>query len=68
MLTYTTNVSRNKKEEERKLEYVWKQTKIGRFEVLTAVAVKSSIFWDITPCGLLKVNRLSLNYTALYRK
>jgi hypothetical protein len=28
------------------------------FEVLTAVVMKSSIFWDITPCSPLKVNRL----------
>jgi hypothetical protein len=28
------------------------------FEVLTAVAMKSIIFWDITPCSPLKVNRL----------
>jgi hypothetical protein len=27
------------------------------FEVLTVVVMKSSIFWDITPCSLLKVNR-----------
>jgi hypothetical protein len=26
-------------------------------EVLTAVVIKSAIFWDITPCSLLKVNR-----------
>jgi hypothetical protein len=26
------------------------------FEVLTDVVMKSSIFWDITPCGSLKVN------------
>jgi hypothetical protein len=26
------------------------------FEVLTAVVMKSTIFWDITPCSLLKVN------------
>jgi hypothetical protein len=26
-------------------------------EVLTAVDVKSSVFWDIPPCGPLKVNR-----------
>jgi hypothetical protein len=26
-------------------------------EVLTVVVVKSSIFWDITPCSALKVNR-----------
>jgi hypothetical protein len=27
------------------------------FEVLTAVVVESSIFWDITPCSQLKVNQ-----------
>jgi hypothetical protein len=27
------------------------------FEVLTAVVMKSYIFWDITPCIPLKVNR-----------
>jgi hypothetical protein len=27
------------------------------FEVLTAVVMICSIFWDITSCGLLKVNR-----------
>jgi hypothetical protein len=27
-------------------------------EVLIAVDMKSSVFWDITLCGLLKVNRL----------
>jgi hypothetical protein len=28
--------------------------KIG-FEVLTALDMKSSVFWDITPCSLVKV-------------
>jgi hypothetical protein len=27
------------------------------FEVLTAVVMKNSIFWDMAPCGPLKVNR-----------
>jgi hypothetical protein len=27
------------------------------FEVFTPVVMKSFIFWDITPCSLLKVNR-----------
>jgi hypothetical protein len=27
------------------------------FDILTSVVVKSSIFWDITPCSPLKVNR-----------
>jgi hypothetical protein len=30
---------------------------IVKFEVLAVVFMKSSIFWDITPCGLLKVNQ-----------
>jgi hypothetical protein len=28
-----------------------------RFEDLTAMVIKSTIFWDITPCSLFKVNR-----------
>jgi hypothetical protein len=41
----------------------WKQHRLRkrktlrRFEVLTAVVKKSSVFWDITPCSPLKVNR-----------
>jgi hypothetical protein len=27
------------------------------FEVLTAVVVRGSVFWDMTPCTPLKVNR-----------
>jgi hypothetical protein len=27
------------------------------FEVLTSVTMKSSVFWDITPCSLVKVSR-----------
>jgi hypothetical protein len=27
------------------------------FEVLTAVVMKSAIFWDITPCTPLSINR-----------
>jgi hypothetical protein len=34
------------------------------FEVLTPVVMKNSIFWDITPCSLLKVNRL---FGGIYR-
>jgi hypothetical protein len=30
---------------------------LAGFEVLTAVVTKSTIFWDITPCSPLKVNR-----------
>jgi hypothetical protein len=34
---------------------IWKYKHVG-FEFLTAVVMKSSIIWDITPCILLKVN------------
>jgi hypothetical protein len=30
------------------------------FEVLTAVVMKSSIFWDITPCSQLKASHKAL--------
>jgi hypothetical protein len=35
---------------------LWDNSAFVRFEVLTAVVMKSSVFWDITPCSLLKVN------------
>jgi hypothetical protein len=35
------------------------------YEVLTAVVMKSTIFWDITPCDPLKVNRHF--WTPLFR-
>jgi hypothetical protein len=38
-----------------KLPSEFSDTVVG-FEVLTAVVMKSSIFWDITPCSLLKIN------------
>jgi hypothetical protein len=34
------------------------------FKVLTAVVVKSSIYWDIMACSLLKVNDVPENYAA----
>jgi hypothetical protein len=36
------------------------------FEVLTAVAMKCTIFWDITPCSPLKVNRCFGGTLRLY--
>jgi hypothetical protein len=36
------------------------------FEVLTAVVMKSTIFWNITPCSPLKVNRRALLSTCFY--
>jgi hypothetical protein len=36
------------------------------FEVLTAVVMKSSISWDITLCGILKVNRYFRRTCRLY--
>jgi hypothetical protein len=39
----------NVEEEEKLLDFLG-------FEVFTAVAMKSTIFWDITPCSPLKVD------------
>jgi hypothetical protein len=38
------------------LDFVVEKNFVG-FEVLTAVVMRSSIFWNITPCSPLKVNR-----------
>jgi hypothetical protein len=35
---------------------IWILGKYVGFEVLTVVVMKSTIFWDITPCSPLKVN------------
>jgi hypothetical protein len=37
---------------------------VAGFEVLTAVVMKSTIFWDITPCSPLKVNQ---RFGGIYR-
>jgi hypothetical protein len=44
--------------ENKKFSYIFSSTKsfIAVFEVLTGVIMKSSIFWDITPRSLIKVN------------
>jgi hypothetical protein len=34
------------------------------FEVLTAVVMKSTIFWDITPCSPLSVNQSESGWQA----
>jgi hypothetical protein len=39
--------------------------KVGS-DVLTAVVMKSTIFWDTTPCSPLKVKLTVTDYTALY--
>jgi hypothetical protein len=37
-------------------------------EVFTAVVMKSTIFWDITPCSPLSVNRVSEEHiTSIFR-
>jgi hypothetical protein len=36
---------------------MWAMSKNVGFEVLTAVVMKSSMFWDKTPCSALKVKR-----------
>jgi hypothetical protein len=38
----------------------WKRTEEVSIEALKVVTLKSSIFWDTTPCNLLKVNYLLL--------
>jgi hypothetical protein len=35
----------------------WKKESFAGFEVLKTVVMESSIFWNITPCSPLKVNR-----------
>jgi hypothetical protein len=42
---------------DRQLQPEPKQNRFTGFEILTAVVMKSTIFWDITPCSPLKVNR-----------
>jgi hypothetical protein len=42
----------------------WYVTTGQGFEVLTAVVMKSTIFWDITPCSPVKVNR---RFGRIYR-
>jgi hypothetical protein len=37
--------------------YSSRPEKLVEFEVLTVVVMKSSVFWDIPLCSLLKVNR-----------
>jgi hypothetical protein len=41
-----------------------KKDGIVGFEVLTAVVMKSSTFWDITSCSPLKVNHLLVSCSA----
>jgi hypothetical protein len=45
-----TNLNRHRCDNLKSNEYIG-------FQVLAAVAIKSSVFWDITPRGPLKVNR-----------
>jgi hypothetical protein len=40
--------------------YIIKSIYVG-FEVLIAVVMKSTIFWDIAPCSPLKVHRSTFN-------
>jgi hypothetical protein len=37
------------------------------FDVLTAVAMKSSIVWYVTPCSLVKVHQRSDHVTSIFR-
>jgi hypothetical protein len=35
-------------------EYIQRAPRYVRFEVFTAVTMKNSVFWDVTPCGSCK--------------
>jgi hypothetical protein len=49
-------------------QYYGEQIKDVGFEVLTAVVMKSSIFWDITPCSPLNVKDVSGdNVASIFR-
>jgi hypothetical protein len=37
---------------------------VAGFEVLTVLNMKSTIFWDVTPCSPVEVHRLSEGHTA----
>jgi hypothetical protein len=34
------------------------------FEVLTAVSMESTVFWDVTPCSAVEVHHVSEQYTS----
>jgi hypothetical protein len=54
------NLSHGRRGSDRDSKRVSTEYKVA-FEILTAVVMKSSIFWGTTPCGPLKVNRRSGN-------
>jgi hypothetical protein len=43
---------------------IWKRDKVVGSEVLTAVVMKSTIFWDITPCSPLLSTDVSEEHIA----
>lgn len=38
------------------------------FEVLTVVTLKSTVFWDVTLCCLVDVNKFLLGYVVFHRR
>jgi hypothetical protein len=42
-------------------------TQLVGFEVLTAVVVKTTIFWDITPCSLLSTDVSEEHIASIFR-
>jgi hypothetical protein len=42
----------------------WLEEALSRFEVFTAVSMKSAIFWDVALCGYCKNRRFSLVYLS----
>ena len=41
------------------------QSKLQKFKILTAVIIKSTVFWDVIPCSLVKIYRSLSGYTIL---
>jgi len=40
----------------------------ARSEVLTVVTMKITVFWDVTPCGLVEIYSHSRGYTSIFSK
>lgn len=50
------------------LLFCGKQENVLRFEVLTSVLVRSTVFWDVKPCSLVDKYQLGTKKTVVFRK
>jgi hypothetical protein len=48
-------------------ETTTKTTKLGRFEVFTAVIMNNGVFWVVTPCGSCKNRRFGGTWRLLHQ-